>query len=89
MENLKLFEDFIGGKQDSIIVDETTKNEILNVNKFENWLNEHYGPQKIGRSDLLSSFVIEKYFASQGVEGTEEEINDFINKIENTWRFKK
>ena len=82
MKNLKLFEDFIGGKQDSIIVDNATKNDILDVSKFESWFYENYGAQKIGR---LSSFTIEGYFASQGVEGTNEEIKDFMNKIEETF----
>jgi hypothetical protein len=74
-------------------VDQETKNNILNVENFNNWLaNDWTGfgtgrgaPNLIGKSQNLSPYMIEKYFLDQGVECSETEINDFINKIKQKW----
>ena len=104
---IKTFESFIGGspisskygEYDNLSkandgVDLSTKNRILDVENFNEWLTNDfsgYGYQKgapglIGRVDKLSEAMIVSYFLDQGVECTNQEINDFKNKISNFWR---
>lgn len=75
-------------------VDQFTKNRILNVQNFNKWLeNEWTGydgskkgvPSFVGKIDKLTPSMIEDYFFDQGVECTDEEIFDFIDKIKDEW----
>jgi len=105
----KTFENFVGNilknnnydgyenlsKSDGLSgeVDQDTKNNILNVENFNNWLANdwnNYGPGRgapglVGRIDKLSPFMVEKYFLDQGVECSQAEINDFIDIIRKKW----
>jgi len=75
-------------------VDAATRNKILNVDNFNNWLTNEwtgYGggkgaPGLIGRIDKLSPSMVEDYFLDQGVQCEDNEIFDFINEITKTWR---
>ena len=105
---VKTFESFIGGKGkwdeyenitnpgDGVSgeVDRDTKNKILDVSTFNEWLANDftgYGYQKgapglIGRADKLSEAMVVSYFLDQGVECTQKEINEFIDKVSKEWR---
>lgn len=100
---VKTFEGFIGGnnkwnkysnvsKREEGEVDISTKNRILDVQNFNNWLIEdfNYGgyngaPGLVGRVDKLSYAMIVAYFLHEGVECTDQEIYEFIDKIRSKW----
>ncbi|NPV13282.1 MAG: hypothetical protein HPY57_16095 [Ignavibacteria bacterium] len=88
LENISKPKDGIGGE-----VDQFTKNRILNVQNFNKWLANDwtgYGDGKgapgiVGRVDKLSPSMIEDYFFDQGVQCSDREIFDFIDKIRGEW----
>lgn len=81
LENISKPKDGIGGE-----VDQFTKNRILDVRNFDKWLSEKQNaPHMVGKINKLSPATIENYFFDQGVQCTDQEIFDFINKIKNDW----
>ena len=101
---IKTFEGFVGGsskwdqytnisKPQEGEVDISTKNNILDVKNFNNWLSEdfnygHYSqgaPNLVGEVGELSYAMVVAYFLHQGVECSDQEINEFQNKIKTTW----
>jgi hypothetical protein len=100
---VKTFESFLGkskwdqysnvSKPQEGEVDLSTRNRILDVNNFNDWLAHSFkgygyqtgAPELIGRGDKLSPAMIVAYFLDEGVECTEQEIADFRQKIINTW----
>ena len=75
-------------------VDAATKNKILNVENFNEWLSKEYMPHPmygkgqpglIGRGDKLSESMVEDYFLNQGVQCSDQEIWDFMDKIRKYW----
>ena len=103
---VKTFESFIGAPKNNYSdyenlskpditgeVDMATKNKILDVVNFNEWLKNDfsgYGYQKgapglIGRVDKLSEAMIVSYFLEQGVECTSQEIMEFQDKIRKEW----
>lgn len=100
---IKTFESFLGkskwdqyqnvSKPQEGEVDLSTRNRILDVNNFNDWLAHSFNgygykkgaPELIGRIDKLSTAMIVSYFLDEGVECTEQEIVDFKEKIINFW----
>jgi len=105
---IKTFESFLGkGKYDNMEnlskanssgeVDTFTRNKILDVNNFNEWVMKDFNgygykngaPELIGRIDKLSEAMIVSYFLDQGVECTEQEIREFQDKIRKEWLNKR
>jgi hypothetical protein len=104
-ENIcKTFEGFIGNnskwdkysnlsKPQEGEVDLTTKNKILDVENFNNWLRNDFSgygyssgaSQLVGNVNKLSYAMIVSYFLNQGVECNDNEITNFQNKIKSNW----
>lgn len=88
LENISKPKDGVGGE-----VDNFTKNKILDIQNFNKWLATEwtgYGggkgaPGIIGRVDKLSPAIVEDYFFDQGVQCSDREIFDFIDKIKGEW----
>lgn len=81
----------IGGE-----VDKFTRERILDVKNFDKWLSQESNingvigsPHLVGKVHILTPSLIEDYFYDQGVECTDEEIFDFIDKIKNEWMSRK
>jgi len=92
LENISKPKDGVGGE-----VDNFTKNRILNVENFSKWLSNDWigydgskgDPGIVGRIDKLSPSMVEDYFFDQGVQCSDREIFDFIDKIKNEWISKR
>lgn len=88
LENLSKPNDGIGGE-----VDNNTRNKILNVSNFNEWLSTSFtgygyrngAPDLIGKSERLSKAMLVRYFLDQGVECNDKEILDFTDTIRNNW----
>ena len=78
-------------------VDQSLKDEILDVNNFNKWLSNSYKgygreigqPGLVGRIDKLSSSMVEDYFTDQGVSCDEIEIMNFQDDIRKYWLKKR
>lgn len=76
------FENISKGPANGTEVDAYTRNKILNVDNFNDWLTSKNLP--VFGVNLTPS-LIEDYFFDQGVQCEDHEIFDFINKIQQTW----
>jgi hypothetical protein len=76
------YENISKGPANGTEVDAYTRNKILNVDNFNDWLKSKNFPV-FGVE--LSPSLIEDYFFDQGVQCEDHEIFDFINKIQKEW----